>query len=102
MPEPRVATTIDAGVAEVRLARPDKLNALDPAMFEGISAAITELATLRGLRAVVLHGEGRGFCAGLDMATMAMAGIGSIADRTHGLANLFQHVAWAGASSACR
>lgn len=91
----RVIWTIEDGVAEVRLARPDKMNALDPAMFAAILATIDALATAPGLRAVVLSGEGRAFCAGLDMASMASAGAGiDIAARTHGLANGFQQVAW--------
>ena len=92
----RVSITIEGGVADVRLNRPDKMNALDPAMIEGIAAAIDTLATVPGLRAVVLSGEGRAFCAGLDM--QSMAGLASndfrIMERTHGLANIFQQVAW--------
>ena len=59
------------GVVELQLARADKMNALDPAMFAAIVAAIAELEAMHGLRAVVLSGEGRAFCAGLDMASMA-------------------------------
>ncbi|WP_404335458.1 crotonase/enoyl-CoA hydratase family protein [Sphingomonas sp. MMS12-HWE2-04] len=95
MTETRVTIAIAEGVADVRLARPDKLNALDPAMFAGIIDAIATLAAAPGLRAVVLSGEGRGFCAGLDMASMASAGSGiDLAARTHGPANDFQQVAW--------
>jgi enoyl-CoA hydratase/carnithine racemase len=95
MTEQRVTIRLEEGVADVRLARPDKLNALDPAMFAGIIATIAELEAMPGLRAVVLSGEGRGFCAGLDMASMATAGSGTdLATRTHGLANDFQQVAW--------
>lgn len=91
----RVTWTITDGVADVRLARPDKMNALDPAMFEGILGAIGTLGETPGLRAVVLSGEGRAFCAGLDMASMASAGAGTdLAARSHGLANSFQQVAW--------
>ena len=97
MTEQRVTVAFDAGVADVRLNRPDKLNALDPAMFEGIERALAELRALPGLRAVVLSGEGRGFCAGLDMASMTSGGASAgktLTDRTHGPANIFQHVAW--------
>jgi enoyl-CoA hydratase/carnithine racemase len=73
----RVAISIDGGVADVRLNRPDKLNALDPAMFAAIAAAGADLAADPAVRAVVLSGEGRGFCAGLDFSSfMAMAGQG--------------------------
>lgn len=93
--EERVTIQISEGVADVRLARPDKLNALDPAMFAGIIAAIARLEQEAGLRVVVLSGEGRGFCAGLDMASMASAGSGTdLMARTRGLANDFQAVAW--------
>ncbi len=71
----RVSISIHAGVADVRLNRPEKLNAPDPAMFEGLAAAGTQLASDRSVRAVVLSGEGRAFCAGLDFTSFqAMAG----------------------------
>src|SRR3546814_19273334 len=61
----------DDGVAQVRLNRPDKMNALDPAMFAGIIEAWDRLSKMKGLRAVVLAGEGRSFCAGHDVASFA-------------------------------
>jgi enoyl-CoA hydratase/carnithine racemase len=97
MNEDRVTITLQDGVADVRLNRADKMNALDPAMFEGIERALTELRETQGLRAVVLSGEGRAFSAGLDMASMASGGASAgrtLTDRTHGVANIFQHVAW--------
>ncbi|GAA0736137.1 crotonase/enoyl-CoA hydratase family protein [Sphingomonas japonica] len=95
MDEQRVTIAVEGGVADVRLNRPDKLNAIDPAMFAAIAAAIEQLAALPGLRAVVLSGEGRGFCAGLDMASMAAGGSGlDIHARPYGDANLVQQVAW--------
>lgn len=66
MSDDRVRTTVDGGVAEVRLSRPDKRNALDVAMFSAIVHAAEAVRTVRGLRAVVLSGEGPDFCAGLD------------------------------------
>ena len=89
----------DSAIAEVCLARGDKMNALDASMFAALNAAIEQLRDRPGLRAVVLHGEGRAFCAGLDMASFAaMAGAADTALqdlrlRTHGLANAPQHVA---------
>lgn len=92
----RVAITITDGIADVRLNRPEKMNALDPAMFTGIAAAGASIAAARDVRVVVLSGAGRAFCAGLDMAsfTGGIAGATDIADRSHGDANLFQYVAW--------
>ena len=90
----RVTIAVDRGIADVRLNRPDKMNALDPAMFDGIVAAIDALAQRRDVRCVVLSGEGRGFCAGLDMTAM-VEGVGSdLAERRHGIANTAQQVAW--------
>lgn len=73
----RVIYTLSEGVADVRLNRPEKMNALDPPMFEAITRTGKELARLPGLRAVVLSGEGKAFSAGLDfMSFQAMAGAG--------------------------
>ncbi len=52
----RVTVTIDDGVADVRLNRPDKRNALDPAMFTAIAEAGERLKTEDRLRAVVVSG----------------------------------------------
>lgn len=97
MANDRVTLTLDDdGVAQVRLARPDKLNALDPAMFDAIVAMGESLRTMKGLRAVVLAGEGRAFCAGLDLSSMAAGGSNpsaKLAERTHGNANRAQEAA---------
>ena len=93
--EQRVTITVADGVADVRLNRADKMNALDPAMFAGINDAIAQLAGMKEVRVAVLSGEGRAFCAGLDMASMAGGGSGNdLSARSHGLANAAQHVAW--------
>jgi enoyl-CoA hydratase len=55
------------GVALLRLNRPDRLNALNPAMVAAIPAALTKVAADRSCRVIVLTGAGRGFCAGLDL-----------------------------------
>jgi enoyl-CoA hydratase/carnithine racemase len=65
----RVTVTLTGGVADVRLNRPEKRNALDPAMFEALVATGEQLKSQPGLRAVVLSGEGPDFCAGLDFAS---------------------------------
>lgn len=63
----RVTVEITGGVADVRLVRADKMNALDNAMFAALVETGERLKAERGVRAVVLSGEGRAFCAGLDM-----------------------------------
>ena len=65
----RVSIEIRNGVADVRLNRPKKMNALDAAMFRAIVEAGDLLAADVSVRAVVLSGEGRGFCAGLDIGS---------------------------------
>lgn len=86
------------GVAQVRLNRPDKMNALDPAMFDGIIDAGYRLSKMKGLRAVVLAGEGRSFCAGLDVSSFGRAPSPDepeLTERTYGNANRFQQAAMA-------
>src|ERR1700760_964968 len=103
--EERVKVTMSGGVADVRLVRADKMNALDAAMFEALVATCDRLAHEKGLRAVVLSGEGRAFCAGLDMGRFAAMndnggnGIAGgeardLGKRTHGLANFPQAAVW--------
>lgn len=93
--EDRVAITLADGVAEVRLARAAKMNAIDAPMFAQIADTIAALATRAEVRVVILSGEGKAFCAGLDMAAMAGGGSGLLTEeRTHGAANLVQQAAW--------
>ncbi|MEO1061106.1 MAG: crotonase/enoyl-CoA hydratase family protein [Actinomycetota bacterium] len=62
----RVVVTIEDGVADVRLNRAEKMNALDPAMFSALIETAHGLRDEPAVRVVVLSGEGRAFCAGLD------------------------------------
>ena len=72
--EDRVTISIEDGIADVRMNRADKRNALDNAMFTSLAAAGDYLKTLSELRAVVLSGDGASFCAGLDFGSFqAMA-----------------------------
>ncbi|UDM50574.1 crotonase/enoyl-CoA hydratase family protein [Cupriavidus sp. MP-37] len=100
----RILVTIEDGVADVRLNRPDKMNALDQAMFDALIETGEQLARLPDLRAVVLSGAGRAFCAGLDMGRMAgmladdagasqpdSLGAGRLGQRTHGISNRPQY-----------
>ncbi|MFK8022798.1 MAG: crotonase/enoyl-CoA hydratase family protein [Ilumatobacter sp.] len=66
----RVAITITDGIADVRLTRADKRNALDGDMFLAIAEAGERLKTEPGVRVVVLSGDGASFCAGLDFSSM--------------------------------
>lgn len=90
---------IEGYVADVRLNRPEKMNALNEDMFQSIIKATTELSQNNAVRAVVLSGNGRAFCAGLDLSNFSMDGNGvasqDIMARTHGVANKWQTVAYA-------
>jgi enoyl-CoA hydratase/carnithine racemase len=63
------------GVATITLNRPDRLNAITAPMLDSLSAALREADGDREVRAIVLTGAGRGFCAGLDLKDVA-AGTG--------------------------
>lgn len=65
----RIRVEIQDHVATVTLARPDKHNALDQRMFAAIVGAAENVAGQRGVRAVLLHGEGPSFCSGLDVSS---------------------------------
>ena len=93
----RVSVEIADHVAEVRLTRPDKHNGLDYPMFEAINAAVTEVGADPSVRAVVLSGEGKSFCAGLDFMSVMAEGRpieDSFVKREGEIANDFQRVAY--------
>ena len=98
----RVTVTISGGVADVRLNRPDKRNALDGEMFAAIADAGEQLKLESGLRCVVLSGEGASFCAGLDLsifqamsANGASSGDGNPGAMVEGrITHLGQQICW--------
>ena len=94
---PRVSVQITDHVAHVTLTRSDKMNAVDMDMADAIVAAGEQLLADDSIRAVVLWGEGKAFCAGLDVMNFAkFAGTDPhalVMPRTHGASNLFQRIA---------
>ncbi|MGE0878016.1 MAG: crotonase/enoyl-CoA hydratase family protein [Acidimicrobiia bacterium] len=75
----RVTITVTDGIADVRLNRPEKLNALDGEMFAAVGEAARTVGADPSVRVVVLSGEGRGFCAGIDLDMFtAPGGVGGI------------------------
>ncbi|OBI20884.1 enoyl-CoA hydratase [Mycobacterium sp. E2327] len=98
MSEDRVRVRIaDNGVATATMVRADKHNALDQAMFEALVDAAEKLAGDTSVRAVVLHGEGKSFCSGLDVASFmgGERGTGVLLDRDQDRpANLAQRVSY--------
>ncbi len=97
MSSERVRIEVADHVATVTLTRPDKHNALDIPMFEGIIGAAGQLSEEPGVRAVVLHGDGPSFCSGLDVMGVMAAGRGieGLTDPLRGgVPNWFQRTAY--------
>jgi enoyl-CoA hydratase/carnithine racemase len=101
----RVIVDQDDGVAHVRLNRPEKKNALDADMFDGILTAARRLREDSSVRAVVLSGEGDSFSSGLDVSSLGEMASGSLGPESESIkeatrdlsrdgANRAQQLAW--------
>lgn len=95
----RVTIELVEGIADIRLNRPDKRNALDGEMFQAIADAGADVAALTGVRAVVVSGLGPSFCAGLDLSMFAALDEPSMrgnpgAMQAGGTTHLGQQIAW--------
>jgi enoyl-CoA hydratase/carnithine racemase len=66
----RVRIRCEGNLAFLTLTRPDKHNGMDMPMLNGVLAAQQQLRKLREVRALIVHGEGPSFCAGLDFKAM--------------------------------
>lgn len=105
--ENRIDYSVENHIAHVHMIRADKMNALDADMIEALIEAGERVKADSSIRAVVLSGEGKAFCAGLDMGNFAKMAEGedagvtdgksqkqTLAERTHGIANRPQKVAY--------
>ncbi len=106
--ETRIDFNVENHIAHVHLIRADKMNALDSDMMDALIEAGERIKSDPSIRVAVISGEGRAFCAGLDMANFAQMADGggagvtdadagkrrTLAERTHGLANRAQKVAF--------
>ena len=99
----RIELNVDNHIAHVVLSRADKMNALDDAMFQSLREVGEHIAADKSIRVVVMSGDGKAFCAGLDMQNFAGMLDPSqqsdtlsvkLADRTHGISNGPQYAAW--------
>lgn len=99
-----VTLSIEAGIADLRLNRPDKMNAVDQGIMTGLHRALATLRNDGSLRVVVISGNGRGFCSGLDFSSFGDMLSGdltsdSVADAYDDLspagANRAQQLGWA-------
>lgn len=95
-----VTISIENHVADIRFNRPDKYNALSFDMITAMANTINTLAKEPGVRAVVISGEGKGFCAGLDVENFAalQSGKNKLPDLReryeNRITNIFQHIAY--------
>jgi enoyl-CoA hydratase/carnithine racemase len=96
-----VTVSIKDYVADVRFNRPDKYNALSLDMIAAMANVINRLAEESAVRAVVVSGEGKGFCSGLDFENFAAMQskegnkIFNLTDRYENrITNIFQHIAY--------
>ncbi len=98
MSEARVLVKIDRHIATVTLNRGAKRNGLDFPMFEALVATGKELGSRKDVRAIVLHGDGPAFCAGLDWSAFLQAGQdvqrAMLARGDESPANLAQRACW--------
>jgi enoyl-CoA hydratase/carnithine racemase len=104
--ENRIDYSVEDHIARVHMIRSDKMNALDADMMDALIEAGERIKADDSIRVVVISGEGKAFCAGLDMGNFAKMAEGSasgvtdggarqmLAERTHGLANRPQKVAF--------
>ena len=95
----RISFYIEDNIAEVKLNRADKHNALDHEMFEAILNIGDQLARDDSIRAVILYGAGESFCAGIDLSMFAGEGLADdfnerMKRRDSSLANYYQSAAY--------
>ncbi|MCK0154965.1 crotonase/enoyl-CoA hydratase family protein [Alcanivorax sp. S6407] len=93
----RVTLEKKDGTAYVTLSRADKYNGLDFDMMEGLIDAAKAVKKDRNLRVVIMQGDGKAFCAGLDFATVMTQPLKVLKGFTkYGIkkTNLFQQVCW--------
>ena len=95
----RLDISIENHVAEVMLNRPEKFNALDLETFDALDAAARAVEGDKSVRAVVLHGAGESFCAGMDLSVL-QGGLGNVGEALltpveGSPANRFQRAAYA-------
>lgn len=95
-----VLLTLDGGVAHVALNRPEKKNALDKGVFEGLREAARVIRADRGVRAVVLSGAGDSFCSGLDFSSFGAMAEGALDAESEEVAAAASDLSPAGANAA--
>jgi enoyl-CoA hydratase/carnithine racemase len=85
---PRILTEIQAGVALLRLNRPEKRNAFDTPMYDALATALRAAAADDAVRVAVVTGAGQAFSAGQDLAEMGKLAAGGAGGEGHGFPHL--------------
>jgi 2-(1,2-epoxy-1,2-dihydrophenyl)acetyl-CoA isomerase len=78
MPYDYIAVSVESGVMKITLNRPDVLNSFNLRMAQELHSALDEARASKPIRAVLLTGAGRGFCAGQDLAAVPLEGEGKL------------------------
>lgn len=86
-----IRCTITEGIATVTMNRPEKRNAMNTALLDGLTKSFNQLDTNPAVRVVVIRGEGKAFCAGLDLRELSSRQGGS-GDPETGVTKVFQQI----------
>jgi len=89
MTQPPILFEAQDGYAVVTLNRPDRLNSFNVEMHERLREAVAEIKRRDDVRAVLLTGAGRGFCAGQDLSDRALNGEAAPADLGYTLSTFY-------------
>lgn len=86
-----ILCTVKDGIATVTMNRPEKRNAMNTALLDGLTKSFNQLETNPDVRVVVIRGEGKAFCAGLDLRELSSRQGGS-GDPETGVTKVFQQI----------
>lgn len=90
MPE-EILCSVNEGIATVTMNRPEKRNAMNTAVLEGLTKSFQQLETNPDVRVVVIRGEGKAFCSGLDLRELSSRQQGG-GDPETGVVKVFQQI----------
>jgi enoyl-CoA hydratase/carnithine racemase len=93
-----IQLTVEKGVADLRLNRPEKMNAVDEGIMTGLREAVASIAADKSVRVVVLSGNGKAFCSGLDFSNFGDMLSGELTAES--VADAYDDLSPAGANSA--
>ena len=86
----QVLYSVDGEIATITLNRPEKRNALNDAVIAGIKDALKKAAADDGVKAVVISGAGKDFCAGADLSALQKIAGASVADNSEDARSLLE------------